>query len=220
MTMPAEKLSLFDEQFLRIFPLQQDRSRTGRPPRVAFKTRVNNINEPLPFLFDLNGDGRQDLVLGYWKGFEGDRVVLDVYLQDDDGSFPASPKTTGLDVEDANSSVLIYGRDLDGDDRADLMLLAGEKLLIFRGSGTMSKGKSVVQKTPALSAPVGHAVGGGERTFFLGTAGAGQSTTREGFPPRPVDLDGDGRAEVLLTNGRGLVSVVLFEEPSSDIQQD
>ena len=210
-TMPADKLSLFDEQLLRIFPLKRDRSRTGRPPRVAFKTRINNVNEPVPFLIDLNDDGRQDLVLGYWKGFDADRVVLDVYLQDEDGSFPSSPKTTGLDIKDSNSSVLFYGRDLDGDDRADLMILAGKKLLIFRGSTTVAKGKNVVEKTPAFSAPVGRAVGGGERMVSFGTGGAQQFTTREGLPPRPVDLDGDGRSEVLLTNGRGLVSLVIFD---------
>ena len=216
-TMPADKLSLFDEQLLRIFPLKRDRSRTGRPPRVAFKTRINNVNDPHPFLIDLNGDRRQDLVLGYWKGFDADRIVLDVYLQDEDGSFPSSPRTTGLDIKDSNSSVLFYGRDLDGDSRADLMIVAGKKLLIFRGSATMSKGKNVVEKTPTFSAPVGHAVDGGARMVSVGIGGAQTFSTRVGSPPpRPVDLDGDGRSEVLMVSGKRLVSLLLFEEQSRE----
>lgn len=211
MSMPADKLSFFDEQLLRIFPLQRDRSRTGRPPRAAFKTRANIINDPRPTFTDVDGDGRQDLVLGYWKGFDADRVVLDVYLQDEDGSFPSSPKTTGLDVKQANPSILIYGRDLDGDQRADLMIVAEERLQIYRGSATSPKGKSIVEPLPAFSAPVGDDVGGGSRVFVLDFAGAQQFTFDDDPPPRPVDLDGDGRSEVLLVAGEGLVSLVLFD---------
>ena len=210
-TMPADTLSLFDEQLLRIFPLKRDRSRTGRPPRVAFKTRINNIRQLVPFLIDLDGDDREDLVLGYWKGFDNDRVVLDVHMQKDDGSFPGSPRTTGLDIEDSDGSVLVFGPDFDGDGRADLMLFAEQTMLVFRGSATMAKGKKIVEQDPVFSIPMGYAVGGGELVVALGTQGVEQFSTRRNLPPITVDLDGDGRSEVFLVRGRGRVSLVRFE---------
>jgi len=213
-TRPADDFGLFDEQQIRIFPLKQDRSRAGRGPIAAFKTRANLINNVLPQLLDVNGDGRQDLVLGYWKGFDLEHVALDVHLQAEDGSFAAKAQSTELKVKDGNAFVLSYGRDIDGDGALDLLLVAGEGLQVYRGA---REGKRRVEKRPSLSAPLGLATFGGDGEMLVMAGPDGVTTTSTGEPvfPQTVDLDGDGRSEVLIArrgkNGRGFFSLVLFD---------
>jgi len=46
-------------------------------PLFAVETRVNAWQSVRLFVRDVDGDGRDDLVLGYWKGLTDDRVVLE-----------------------------------------------------------------------------------------------------------------------------------------------
>ncbi len=210
-SMPAEDFGLFKAQELRLFPLKRDRSRSGRPPLAAFKTRANIITGARPRLLDVDRDGREDLVLIYWKGFDREHIVLDVYLQEEDGGFSESARTTTLKVKHADSSVSSYVfHDFDGDGRFDLMLVADGKLLIHRGSAKSVGGRKLLEKTPAYSAPlvITALENGGE-------VGGRDGVRRNQYHYHDLDLDGDGRSEVLLVgrddDGKGFVSLVLFD---------
>ena len=213
-TRPAEDFGLFDEQLLRIFPLERDRSRAGREPVVAFKARANLINSVLPQLLDVNADGRQDLVLGYWKGFDLEHVALDVHLQAADGSFPSKPRSTELKVKDGSAFVLSYGSDIDGDGAPDLLLVAGGQVRVHRGT---PEGRQRVEKRPGLTAPLGLATfePDGETLMLVGPDGVVVTVAGEPVVPRAVDLDGDGRSELLIArrgeDGEGSLSLVLFD---------
>ena len=50
-------------------------------------------------MLDVDRDGREDLVIGYWKGLAGAKVVLDVYLREAAG-------------EDAEAAVINWGQAL------------------------------------------------------------------------------------------------------------
>jgi len=209
-TRPAHKLSFFGEKKLRLFFLdEKDRSRLGSAPALEVESRVNLWQRVFPAIVDVDADGREDLVLGYWKGLKDDRVVLDTYPAKPDGTFQRSPRTTAFDVEDADRGILGYGRDVDGDGTPDLILHAGGAMRIFRGDPGASRGKDLVGREPYASLPwpggdgdmawgdafdieVGDDDGGGVRLI---PPGAGFGTIRF------VDLDGDGHAEML--GGRG-----------------
>ena len=207
-TKPANKLSLFGEKRLRLFSLERDRSRLGKPPVYLAESRMNIWQEAEPMLLDVNADGRRDLVIGYWKGLSNDRVVLDVYLRQDDGWFAAAAKTTAFDVKPAkrerkdskparpepDRSFVRYGRDLDGDSIPDLLVRTPVSLLIFRGQASKN-GEKLLTKVP-LELPLSAATGTGDPGH-----------------PRLVDLDNDGNAEILtvrrgLTTGQDLLQII------------
>ncbi|HKQ61974.1 MAG TPA: hypothetical protein VJS92_11840 [Candidatus Polarisedimenticolaceae bacterium] len=203
-TKPADRLSLFGEKRLRLFPLRRDRSRRGIAPRLALETRINLWQQTVPRLLDVDGDGRSDLVLGYWKGLSGDHVVLDAYLQQADGGFRTAPLSTSREVKQAEREVLGYGDDLDGDGRGDLFVLAAGELLLYPGLAP-AHGRDLVASRPAVRLSLGEADapvdperlglevdGGGVEPVLLG----GGSRA-----PRVVDLDGDGRPEIVLFHG-------------------
>ncbi|MDH3786766.1 MAG: VCBS repeat-containing protein, partial [Acidobacteriota bacterium] len=100
-----------------------------------------------PTMVDVNGDGREDLVIGYWKGLRKSRLVLDAYLRNSGGGFSIAPRTTTLDPKDGDRSFVQYGHDLTGDDLADLVVRTEEHLLVYVGRSSKS-GKNVVEPTP------------------------------------------------------------------------
>ncbi|MFQ5700507.1 MAG: hypothetical protein ACE5HU_01520 [Acidobacteriota bacterium] len=206
-TRPAEKLSLFGEKKLRLFHLDEpDRSRAGSPPFLAVETHINIWQAAAPVMRDADGDGTQDLVLGYWKGIKDDRIVLDMYRGVAAGGFDTSPRTTQFDVEDADRSVLGYGEDLDGDKKADLLLRAGDRFRIFRGRHDARGGRALVEKKPRWSMAIA-TKGRDDRfdddddyDFDLGEDGENTAVAvgpRYGRA-RIVDLDADGLKEILV----------------------
>ena len=121
---------------------------------------------------DLNGDGLDDLVVGYMS-FEQTtwRTGLDVLFAHADGTWTRLP----LAVEEGRREVsaLAHG-DLDGDGKTDLVALTGDgELWIFYGDG---KG-GFVRETSAGIPP------------FPGGC--------RGYHVRLADLDGDGRDEIV-----------------------
>jgi hypothetical protein len=221
-TRSARKLSLFGEKMLRLFRLDEsDRSRTGGTPLLAVDSHMNLWQSMRPVARDVDGDGREDLVIGYWKGLKDSRVVLDAYMRKEDGSFDRSPVTTDFDVERGDRSILDYRGDLDGDGRADLLLAASGAAQVFAGSPVSREGKGLVERKARWSIPLsanagarGRGSGGGtDFQISIGGKGSGFSSWSDGDgSPRPVDLDGDGRAEILIAaaqvRGRGLLQVI------------
>jgi hypothetical protein len=215
---PASKLGLFDEKKLRVYLLGADRTRTGREPVFAIETRVNLWQAVRIQARDLNGDGRQDLLLGYWKGLRNDRVVLDAYLANEEGSFRRSPGTTAFDMKGGDRSVLLYGRDLTGDGRPDLLLRSERGITVHPGSDPGGKGQRLVEEKPMWTLPLPEGIPGGSASSSFGTGGIRSWTSSRIWGPYLVDLDGDGREEVLMlwNDGeprRGRVLVLRLPEP-------
>jgi hypothetical protein len=180
-TRRADKLSLFGERRIRVWYLEEDRSGSGVEPHFGVESRINLWQEAHPALLDTNGDGRDDLVFGYWKGLVKSRVVLDAYIRTSEGGFDPSPRTTAFNVKNGDENLLLYGDDLDGDGVADLVLRNEEELLVYRGLRS-SNGANLVASDPVRRLPMD-----------------GDDPPR----PRIVDLDGDGRSEIVLAREKG-----------------
>src|SRR5262245_20453593 len=148
------KLGIFAEKWLRVFYLAEDRTRRGAAPALALETKMNLWQSTTPRMLDVDGDGREDLVLPYWKGLKTGHVEIDAYLAGEDGALTRSARTTGFEVENADRSYMDFGKDLDGDGRADLVLYAEGKLTIHAGSARSKKGDGLVEPAPRFSLPL------------------------------------------------------------------
>jgi hypothetical protein len=198
-TRNADKLALFGEKRIRLYYPKPDRTRRGHPPEFAVESRIN-LWQPAQFMsLDVTADGREDLVVAYWKGLRDDRVVLDVYPRTADGGFSQKVGTTGFDVKDGERSFVGYGHDLDGDGLYDLVVTAKQSVLIYRGRPS-PKGEKVVNKDPVVFSEIDRAHRG-EVEVFVGPPGSGEFSMRVVLPPRFADVDGDGREEVLFVGG-------------------
>lgn len=217
-TRPANKLNLFGEKRVRLFGLAVDRSRLGIAPRFAVESRINLWQSAEPFILDVDHDGHEDLVLGYWKGMKDDRVVLDVYRRNAAGGFEMSPRTTGFDVEDASRSFVGYGHDLDGDGRSDLVLRASGRIVMYPGRASRNGKKLVNVDSPVVLLDTLDARGDEWVEIGVGPGGGTRYSSRSGTRrPVFVDLDGDGRDEVVTHDpgGRGWPGILRFASVGS-----
>lgn len=189
-TAPADKLGLFEGKKLRVFPLVSDRTRAGRRPVLAAQTTSHLWNPVSPRVRDLDKDGKDDLVVLQLDGMGGGELVVETFFGRGDGRFETPGRRQKWDLETRSWS---YGQDLTGDGIADLAVVEPRRLVVF--PGTAQPRKALVERKP-ISVPVD--LGGGE--------GAGLDRLRV------ADLDGDGRAEAILTGSagpdRGVVAVV------------
>jgi hypothetical protein len=216
-TKPANRLSLFGEKRLRLYPLERDRSRLGLAPLFQADSRMNLWQPAWPKMIDVNADGRDDLVIGYWKGLMDDRVVLDAYLRQEDGGFEVEPRNTAFDVKDGERSFVLHGADLDGDAHADLLIRDQNHLLMYRGTPFV-KGAGLVAKSP-LAVPLGSmSREPGYTEVRVDSSGDASITVSGGIRPRLLDLDADGTPEVLMVRRGGgeelgVLRIVRFERP-------
>jgi len=187
-TKPGDKLNLFGEKRLRIFPLERDRSRLGLLPLFEVETRINMWQDANLQMLDVNGDGRDDLVVGYWKGILKDRVVLDVYLRTENGGFDSSERNTAFDVKKGDRDFVQYGADLTGDGLPDLLVRGKRGLMIYPGRRSKN-GKQLVEDDPILVRLTDREKDS-EKDFLF--------TYYSGGRPRVVDLDADGTHDILL----------------------
>ena len=204
LTTAADKLSLFAGKRLRVFALGTDRTRLGGAPRYADETGINLWQDATPFAIDLDADGRDDLVLGYWKGLTHDIAALETRRGLPDGSF-GKAHTFEVEVEDGDRGFLDFGHDLDGDGHPDLVLLGGGALRIYPGRPPAEAATKPVASKPSrvipLSAEMPGAAGAwlafraSDSSLAFGRGGHGPGD------PRFVDFDGDGRPEILFIGG-------------------
>jgi len=209
-TIPRGSLSLFGEKRMRMWLLAADRTRTGKLPVLAVNSNMNLWQGAHWFVRDVDGDGREDLVLGYWKGLKDSRVVLETWMQKADGAFARGAAGAAFDVEEGDRSTIQWGTDADGDGRPDLLVIANGALELHPGAS----GKTLVAKTASKRVTIG-ATGNSETEITVGGEGGRESLplmTPVEEPIQPVDLDGDGRPEWLVLpsyGGRSLTVVTL-----------
>jgi len=181
---------------------------------VALTSNMNLWQQSTPVMLDVNADGMEDLVVGYWKGLKDSRVALEAYLRMPDRSFAKTPKTTAFDVEDGDRSFVHYGYDLNGDRVGDLIVAGGDAFLFYPGLHSTT-GKKLVSKTPVV-APVRQLdLGEGSVTISVGIAGSHIESLIHRGSPRYADIDGDGRVEMLIAR-KSLPSdfrIVRFQAP-------
>ena len=213
----ADKLGIFEKKKLRLFPLRSDRTRAGSPPSLAIDTATRNWYDLGVQIADLDQDGRDDLVVLQPDGLGAKKLVIETYRGKGTGGFFLTPRRSVVVAPDARWD---YGSDFDGDGRADLVAVAGGQVLVFRGS---AKKKLVIDKTPFrsfdaadLSIPeetveihVGDDAGGNaeDSDSDSDSDSDGPSLGR----PRTIDLDGNGRSEILLVgraDGRTVLRVI------------
>lgn len=213
-TTPADKIKLLGKKLLRLFVLEADRTKAGKLPLLAVETDAHLWRRVAPFFLDVNEDGRTDLVVGFQKGLNSGPMTLEAFLRMEDGSFDPSPRETTIDVKDADDTVIEYGRDVDGDGAVDLLLVDSGRILVFPGGKAATGGKEIVASTPRYSLPLpSFAASVGPVATRVGLDGPTISTRRGRIGiPRPVDIDGDGRLEILVEAGLkdGRSAVVIF----------
>lgn len=206
-TADAEKIGVFAKQRFRLFPLGADRSRAGQPPSLAFDTESNRWFPVDPVLLDLDKDGKQDLVVLQPEGMGGGDLVIDTFFGQGGGRFEHPRRQKLGDLE---SRAWIYGKDLTGDGTADLAAFGKEGLRVFAGTADPRRGLLDRRSRPAIALGTQERV---EVSVAVGTGGVETASSRAAsLAPRAEDLDGDGRAEILLfsrsAGGRGRVTVV------------
>lgn len=208
-TSDADKIGVFASQRFRLFLLATDRTRAGQSPSLAFETETHLWFPVDPVLLDLDRDGRQDLVVFQPEGLGGGDFVIDTFFGQGNGRFER-PRRLKLNNLEARS--WRYGEDVTGDGVADLLTLSETGLRVF--AGTSDPRRDLLDRRPRQTVEIGGAKETVTVSFGAGNQGADMESSRTGLlgGPQLVDLDGDGRMEVLLASPnagrRGRVMVV------------
>lgn len=185
-TNSADKIGIFESKKLRVFPLAADRTRAGRHPLLATQTTSHRWFPVAPIVTDLDRDGRDDLVVLQLDGMGGGEIIAETFFGRSDGRFETPGRRQKWDLQTRDWS---YGRDLTGDDIADLAVVEPRRLVVF--AGTKEPRKALLERKP-LEVPLDLAEEAGIRGL------------------RIADLDGDGRNEAILTGSAGTGRDVLM----------
>lgn len=218
-TISAEKLSVFGEKAIRVYPLSGNRTRAGDTPIFAATSGMNLWQGANPAVVDLDGDGRDDLVLSYWKGLKNSVATLEVYRGGIEPRF-ANARSMSFDVEGGEKEFLEFGGDADGDGRPDMIALAKGELLLFPGRDAAQAAEKPVATRPSRRIALPAGFPGASRTILsMGTEGLSFSREPVGLGnPHLLDLDGDHRPEVLFAGddvgGAGRISIVGYRGSS------
>jgi len=185
-TKEAGKVGLSAEKRLRLYAMTSDRTRLGHPPVWAVESRMNLWQAATVRLLDVDGDGRRDLAIGYWKGLTDSRVVVDVYRAADEGEFETKTRTTAFDIDEGDRSFVLFDRDLDGDGLPDLVARTTDGLSLHRGirsrrGDDLFARRSIVVPFDGNGIPSGMVIAAGWGPMLTGGSG----------PPIVARLDAD-----------------------------
>jgi hypothetical protein len=177
--MEADKLGIFAGKRLRVFSLGADRTQAGHPPILAAQTSSHLWFPVTTDIADVDRDGHDDVIVTQRDGMGGGETVVETFFGRGGGSFVAPGRRQKWEIRaDATS----YGEDLTGDGIADLALLDAEALHVI--AGTTDPRRALLSRD-AIRVPV--AAGGLPRDWVRAM--------------RVVDLDADGKSEVILLGG-------------------
>jgi hypothetical protein len=208
-TSDAEKIGIFAKQRVRLFPLNADRSRSGQAPSLAFESASQRWFPVDLVPRDLDGDGKQDLVVLQPEGLGGGDLMIDTFFGQGNGRFERPRR---LKLGNLDSRSWTYGDDVTDDGLPDLVTVSKTGLRLF--AGTSEPRKDLLDRRPRHTVDLGGAQEMTTVALGVGTGGVDMESSRSASlgGPHLTDLDGDGRPEVLLFSpndrGRGRVTVV------------
>lgn len=193
-TVGSERLGVFAKQRLRVFSLRAgDRSRAGLGPALKAETVSYNWHRVVPEIADADGDGRPDLVVVQPDGLAGKKLVVEAFPGRGGAQFHLLPLRSV--VAAGLPEAWRYGADVDGDGVADLVTYSHPEVRIFRG---VTGSKKVLDKKP-------------HRLIRLEASPVDPEKPNELRALEVRDVDGDGRAEILVRragDGEGVLWVV------------
>ncbi len=201
-TYSADKVGVFEKQKLRVFSLRPDRTRRGSSPSLARLTASRRWQILDPVLADVDADGKQDLVVIQPEGLGGGKLILEAHSSLSLGRFRQTPRKTVIPV---TGQVWSYGEDVNGDGIPDLAAVEENQVLIFLGNPDPRK-RSFMERKARWSLPLSQGPKESEDVFV--TVGTGDidvdsSSVHSPNALRLADLDGDGRAEILVSRAGG-----------------
>lgn len=206
----ADKIGIFEKKKLRVFPLRTDRTRAGAGPLLEAETDTRNWYDLEVYSEDVDGDGLEDLIVVQPSGLGAKKLVVEAYPGRGRGQLSTPPRRS---VIVAPQATWAYGADLDGDRTCDLATVDQEgRVRVFRGLA--SHKKLVVEKSPRWElGPDPHARPDNRSVHIeVGTEDTEGWTEESAFAaPWPVDLDHDGRDELLLrfeAGGRSVLQIL------------
>jgi hypothetical protein len=212
-TNSADKLGIFERQQLRLFSLYSDRTQSGVGPWLTAETTSRRWQRVEPFVVDVEGDGDEDLVVAQLDGLGDGKVKIEAFLNSGSRRFEPRTRSTVLQRPPAGWH---FGTDLTGDGLGDLVLHSEGSLLIY--AALAGDSRRLLAKNPhwAFSGPDIPRV---ERSVEIGSGGVAVTGERPPTTGKPtvIDLDGDGRPELLLAEnprwGFGRLRVVFLPVP-------
>jgi hypothetical protein len=193
-TNSADTLGIFERQQLRLFSLYGDRTRAGVGPWLTAATTSRRWQPLEPVVLDIDGDGDDDLVVVQVAGLGSGKIKLEAFLNSGRRSFAPKTRTSVLEQPPTGWN---FGSDLTDDGLPDLVLLSQGNLSVYPLLGLDSK--RLLAKSPRWSF-VGSDIPRVEHSVEIGSGGVAVSDARPSKSGQPVvlDLDGDGRGEILL----------------------
>jgi hypothetical protein len=199
-----DKIGVFAKKRFRLYLLSRDRSRKGSPPILAFDTEC-----PLWFpldsvAVDADGDGHQDLVIVHRAGLQGKELQVTAYHGIGGGHFDSRARHWKLADQPTD---WLYGPDLTGDGVPDLLVLVGDRLLLYPGD---PKGSRPLAGRPIWAVSVPGAPKPDARDSDQGGSDQGTGPNRERLLT-VHELPGGGRVALLQgaqKDGRTVLTVV------------
>jgi FG-GAP-like repeat len=212
-TNSADKLGILERQQLRLFSLYEDSTRAGVGPWLSRPATSRRWQPIESWVLDIDGDGDDDLVVAQLDGLGGGETRIEAFINSGRRGFEARPRATAIERP---AAAWHLGADLTGDGLSDLVVLAAGALEVYP---TLAAGAPrLTERRPRWSIAgsdiprVAHSVAVGER----GVAVSDERPSRIGRPTT-LDLDGDGRAEILLAEnprwGFGRLRIVFLATP-------
>ncbi|MBZ0114966.1 MAG: hypothetical protein K8J08_21070 [Thermoanaerobaculia bacterium] len=203
LTTSTTERGIFTKLKLSLYPVSQDRSRSGLPPSLRWDLDCYSWFTPTVIFRDTDGDGRDDLLVAYGEGLGGGDLVLQQSRGLGGGRFSVvmDRKKMNLPGEDWR-----YGQDVDGDGVADLVVVS-EEVEVYSGR---TDRRLLERRSTTAAAAIGPA-DDGILVISVGTNGAHASTdplSQRGGRLLVEDLNGDGVGEILVISNQGTHGVL------------